>query len=48
MREIIRGDVGEPGVARVLQILRTELKVAMQQIGAPSLKELKPSMVLHV
>ena len=42
------GAFGEPGVARVLQILRTELKVAMQQVGAPSLKDLKPSMVLHV
>jgi isopentenyl diphosphate isomerase/L-lactate dehydrogenase-like FMN-dependent dehydrogenase len=27
----------------VLDILRTELRVAMQQIGAPSLKDLKPS-----
>jgi isopentenyl diphosphate isomerase/L-lactate dehydrogenase-like FMN-dependent dehydrogenase len=30
----------------VLQILRTELMVAMQQVGAPSLKDLKPSMVV--
>jgi isopentenyl diphosphate isomerase/L-lactate dehydrogenase-like FMN-dependent dehydrogenase len=30
----------------VLQILRTELMVAMQQIGAPSLKDLKPAMVV--
>lgn len=42
------GAFGQPGVERVLQILRTELKVAMQQIGAPSLKDLKASMVLHV
>ena len=42
------GAFGQPGVERVLQILRTELKVAMQQIGAPSLKDLKDSMVLHV
>jgi len=42
------GAFGEPGVTRVLQILRSELRVAMQQIGAPSLKDLKPSMVLHV
>jgi 4-hydroxymandelate oxidase len=42
------GAFGEPGVERVLQILRTELKVAMQQAGAPSLKDLKPSMVVHV
>jgi 4-hydroxymandelate oxidase len=41
------GAFGEPGVERVLQILRNELKVAMQQIGAPSLKELKPSMVVR-
>ena len=40
------GAFGEPGVERVLQILRTELMVAMQQIGAPSLKDLKPSMVV--
>ncbi|HKM88420.1 MAG TPA: alpha-hydroxy acid oxidase [Xanthobacteraceae bacterium] len=40
------GAFGQPGVERVLQILRTELLVAMQQIGAPSLKELKPSMVV--
>jgi len=42
------GAFGEPGVTRVLQILRNELRVAMQQIGAPSLRDLKPSMVLHV
>jgi isopentenyl diphosphate isomerase/L-lactate dehydrogenase-like FMN-dependent dehydrogenase len=41
------GAFGQPGVERVLQILRTELKVAMQQAGAPSLKDLKASMVLH-
>ncbi len=41
------GAFGEPGVERVLQILRNELKVAMQQVGAPSLKELKPSMVVR-
>jgi 4-hydroxymandelate oxidase len=42
------GAFGEPGVEQVLRILRGELKVAMQQVGAPSLKDLKPSMVLHV
>jgi isopentenyl diphosphate isomerase/L-lactate dehydrogenase-like FMN-dependent dehydrogenase len=41
------GAFGQPGVERVLQILRTELKVAMQQAGASSLKDLKPSMVVH-
>jgi len=40
------GAFGQPGVERVLQILRTELMVAMQQVGAPSLKDLKPSMVV--
>jgi isopentenyl diphosphate isomerase/L-lactate dehydrogenase-like FMN-dependent dehydrogenase len=33
-------------VEKVLEILRTELRVAMQQIGAPSLKDLKPSMIV--
>jgi 4-hydroxymandelate oxidase len=42
------GAFGEPGVEQVLRILRTELKVAMQQVGAPSLQDLKPAMVLHV
>jgi 4-hydroxymandelate oxidase len=41
------GAFGQPGVERVLQILRTELKVAMQQAGAPSLKDLKPAMVVR-
>jgi isopentenyl diphosphate isomerase/L-lactate dehydrogenase-like FMN-dependent dehydrogenase len=40
------GAFGQPGVERVLDILRAELMVAMQQIGAPSLKDLKPSMVV--
>jgi isopentenyl diphosphate isomerase/L-lactate dehydrogenase-like FMN-dependent dehydrogenase len=40
------GAFGEAGVARVLEILRTELVVAMQQVGAPSLKDLKPEMVV--
>src|SRR5580700_11063995 len=39
------GAFGQPGVERVLDILRTELMVAMQQIGAPSLKQLVPAMV---
>ena len=42
------GAFGEPGVERVLEILRTELTVAMQQAGAPSIKDLKPAMVMHV
>jgi 4-hydroxymandelate oxidase len=40
------GAFGQPGVERVLDILRTELMVAMQQVGAPSLKDLKPAMVV--
>ena len=40
------GAFGQAGVERVLEILRTELMVAMQQAGAPSLKDLKPSMVV--
>jgi 4-hydroxymandelate oxidase len=39
------GAFGEPGVARVLEILRAELRVAMQQCGAPSIKDLVPEMV---
>jgi 4-hydroxymandelate oxidase len=40
------GAFGQAGVERVLQILRTELMVAMQQAGAPTLKDLKPAMVV--
>jgi 4-hydroxymandelate oxidase len=40
------GAFGQAGVERALQLLRTELMVAMQQVGAPSLKDLKPSMVV--
>jgi isopentenyl diphosphate isomerase/L-lactate dehydrogenase-like FMN-dependent dehydrogenase len=39
------GAFGEPGVERVLEILRTELRGAMQQVGAPTLKHLTPAMV---
>jgi 4-hydroxymandelate oxidase len=39
------GAFGEPGVEQVLQILRTELRAAMQQVGAPTLKHLQQSMV---
>jgi isopentenyl diphosphate isomerase/L-lactate dehydrogenase-like FMN-dependent dehydrogenase len=42
------GAFGQAGVERVLELLRTELTVAMQQAGAPSIKDLKPSMVMHV
>ena len=42
------GAFGEAGVARVLEILRTELRAAMQQAGAPSIKHLVPTMVKRV
>ena len=40
------GAFGQPGVERVLDILRTELVVAMQQVGAPDLQHLVPSLVV--
>jgi 4-hydroxymandelate oxidase len=39
------GAFGGAGVERVLAILRAELRVAMQQVGAPSLKDLNATMV---
>ena len=39
------GAFGQPGVERVLELLRTETRVAMQQLGAPSIKHLVPAMV---
>jgi 4-hydroxymandelate oxidase len=39
------GAFGQPGVERVLELLRIELQAMMQQMGAPSLKDLKPAMV---
>jgi 4-hydroxymandelate oxidase len=42
------GAFGEPGVERVLELLRTELAAAMGQVGAPSIKDLVPAMVKHV
>ncbi len=39
------GAFGQPGVERVLELLRAELLAAMQQLGAPSLKQLVPAMV---
>jgi isopentenyl diphosphate isomerase/L-lactate dehydrogenase-like FMN-dependent dehydrogenase len=41
------GAFGEAGVERVLELLRIELLAAMQQVGAPSLKQLVPAMVRH-
>jgi hypothetical protein len=42
------GAFGQPGVERVLGILRNETRTAMQQLGAPSLKDLVPAMVRRV
>jgi isopentenyl diphosphate isomerase/L-lactate dehydrogenase-like FMN-dependent dehydrogenase len=42
------GAFGQPGVERVLTILRAETRAAMTQIGAPSLNDLKPEMVKRV
>jgi 4-hydroxymandelate oxidase len=42
------GAFGQPGVERVLAILRAETRTAMQQLGAPSLKDLTPAMVRRV
>jgi 4-hydroxymandelate oxidase len=39
------GAFGQPGVERVLELLRAELRVAMQQVGAPSIRHLVPAMV---
>ena len=39
------GAFGQPGVERVLEILRNETCAVMQQVGAPSIKHLTPSMV---
>jgi 4-hydroxymandelate oxidase len=42
------GAFGQPGVERALELLRLELLAAMQQVGAPSVKQLVPAMVKHV
>jgi len=39
------GAFGQEGVERVLEIVRTETRVAMQQCGVRSVKELNPSFV---
>jgi isopentenyl diphosphate isomerase/L-lactate dehydrogenase-like FMN-dependent dehydrogenase len=39
------GAFGQAGVERVLELLRLETLAAMQQVGAPSLKHLVPTMV---
>ena len=44
-RDIINLGIGQPGVERVLELLRTETYAMMQQVGAPSIKHLVPAMV---
>ena len=39
------GAFGQGGVERVLELLRVELRAIMQQVGAPSIKQLTPAMV---
>ena len=39
------GAFGQPGVERVLELLRIELRAMMQQVGAPTIKHLVPAMV---
>src|SRR4051812_10560536 len=39
------GAFGQAGVERVLELLRIELRAIMQQVGAPSVKQLVPAMV---
>ena len=39
------GAFGQPGVERVLELLRIELHAIMQQVGAPTIKHLTPAMV---
>ena len=39
---------GQPGVERVLALLQGELRSAMMQVGAPSLKDLTPALLRKV
>jgi 4-hydroxymandelate oxidase len=39
------GAFGQPGVEHVLEILRTETRAAMQEVGAPSIKGLISAML---
>src|SRR5205823_6823007 len=39
------GAFGQPGVERVLELLRVELHGIMEQLGAPTVKHLVPAMV---
>jgi isopentenyl diphosphate isomerase/L-lactate dehydrogenase-like FMN-dependent dehydrogenase len=42
------GAFGEPGVAKVLEIMRTETRVAMMQCGVRTVKEFTPAFVRRV
>ena len=42
------GAFGQPGVERVLELLRIETRAAMQQCGVRSIKELNPNFVRRV
>ena len=42
------GAFGQPGVERVLELLRNELRAIMQQVGAPSIERLVPAMVRRI
>jgi isopentenyl diphosphate isomerase/L-lactate dehydrogenase-like FMN-dependent dehydrogenase len=42
------GAFGQPGVERVLELLRIETHAMMQQVGAPNVKALVPAMVKRV
>ena len=42
------GAFGEPGVAKVLELLRTETQAAMAQCGVKTVKEFTPAFVRKV
>ena len=42
------GAFGQAGVERVLELLRAEFQTAMQQSGAPSVKDITPALVRKV
>jgi (S)-2-hydroxy-acid oxidase len=41
------GAFGQPGVERVMDILKTELYGVMQQMGAPNVAAIKKEMVIQ-
>jgi isopentenyl diphosphate isomerase/L-lactate dehydrogenase-like FMN-dependent dehydrogenase len=40
------GAFGQPGVERVMEILQTEFRASMQQMGAPNIASIVPNMVI--